>query len=138
VWKIPAGGGQAVQVTTEGGIAAVEAPGGRDLFYVKGNTPGIWRRPVGGGPEVLVVEALQPYDWGNWAVSEGGIYFVRRDAPSAVLVLYRLPSGGEAVMVPLDRLPRHPGLAVSSDGQDLFFTRVDRTEGDILLVEDFE
>lgn len=138
VWKVPAEGGEAVQVTTGGGIAAREDPQGGELLYVKGNAPGIWSMPIGGGPERRIVAALQPYDWGNWFVTEEGLFYVRRDASGPVLVLVHTASGEEEVITPLQRLPRHPAIALSSDGRELFYTRVDRTDGDILLAEEFK
>jgi dipeptidyl aminopeptidase/acylaminoacyl peptidase len=138
IWKVPSRGGAAQQVTSEGGIAPRESPDGQTLFYVKGNAPGIWRTPVAGGPERLVVEALQPYDWGNWAVTDEGIYYVRRDAQGPVLLLHAFASAAEQTIALLEPLPRHPAFALSPGGRDLFYTRVDRVDGDLLLVEDFE
>lgn len=138
IWKVPATGGDALQVTTNGGIAAQEAPGGEELFYVKSNTAGIWSRPLAGGDERLVVEELEPYDWGNWRVAEEGIYFVRRTPSGPVLVLHRFGTGEREVVVALDRLPRHPGLAILPGGKEVFYTRIDRIEGDILLAEGFQ
>ena len=40
VWKAPAGGGEAVQVTKNGGFAAMESADGRSVFYTNSNRSG--------------------------------------------------------------------------------------------------
>ena len=35
VWKIPDGGGDAIQVTRDGGFAALESPDGKFIYYTK-------------------------------------------------------------------------------------------------------
>ncbi len=54
IWKAPAGGGGAVQVTTNGGHFALEDPAGEFLYYVKGvndfETP-LWKVPAARGEE---------------------------------------------------------------------------------------
>ena len=137
-WKIPATGGEAHQVTTEGGFAAFESPDREALFYVKRNAPGIWRRPASGGKEERVTAALEPQDWGNWAVTEQGLYFVRRDEDKAVVVVRDLRSGEEEIVAVVDRLTQRPSLAISPDGRWMLYGRLDRDESDLLLVEDFE
>ncbi|PYT24912.1 MAG: hypothetical protein DMG57_27035 [Acidobacteria bacterium] len=39
VFKIPANGGEAIQVTREGGFAPLESPDGKSLYYVRSNLP---------------------------------------------------------------------------------------------------
>jgi len=54
IWKAPAEGGEAVQVTKQGGFSAFESPDGKFVYYTKDFreggefTPGIWRTPVEG------------------------------------------------------------------------------------------
>ena len=138
VWKTPAsGGGLARQVTRHGGFAAREGPDGRFLYYVKHSTPGIWRQPLGGGDETLVTDQLEPYDWGNWDVTTRGLYFVRRAAPRPLLTFYNPDTGRSLRVAYLDDLPRHPGLAVAPDASWFLYSRVDRSESDIMVVERF-
>ena len=54
---MPSAGGQAVQVTKQGGFEGFESPDGKYFDYAKGrDVPGIWRTPVDGGVETLVVD----------------------------------------------------------------------------------
>ena len=82
VWKIPAGGGPAVQVTRQGGLAAFESADGRWLYYAKDTArpTSIWRVPVDGGEETKVLDGLS-YSF-NFAVTAKGIYLLAlRGAP---------------------------------------------------------
>jgi len=59
VWKAPATGGAAVQITRGGGFHAIESPDGQFLYYAKSpSDPGLWRVPLSGGNEEPVLETL--------------------------------------------------------------------------------
>ena len=76
VWKMPAEGGKAVQVTKGGGFAAFESYDGKTLYYAKGQAaPGLWKVPVEGGEETVVLEQLGAGLWGYWGLTQDGIYF---------------------------------------------------------------
>ena len=139
IWKKPATGGDAVQVTRDGGYLAFESADGDTLYFSKYGARGLWSVPTDGGPEKLILNALAAYDWGNWTVGEAGIYFVKRtrDGPR----LHRFDPSTQA-MTPLrllagPRLSHEPGLTVSPDGQWILYARSDRVESDIVLVEQF-
>ena len=52
IWKMPAEGGPATQVTQKGGFGAFESFDRKWLFYSKWNpSDEIWRIPIAGGPE---------------------------------------------------------------------------------------
>lgn len=139
VWKRSAdASSDPVQVTDDGAFAAQESPDGRTLYTTRRGTTGLWQRPVSGGEPVLVDPALQPADWANWSVTAAGVYTVRRDAGGAALYLRDPVTGGSARVAGLDRFPEHPALAVSADGRRAVATRLDRSNSDLLLVEDFD
>jgi Tol biopolymer transport system component/DNA-binding winged helix-turn-helix (wHTH) protein len=135
IWKVPSDSGLARIVTSDGGLAAFESADGRYLYYVKKNRPGIWRKPVGGEGESWLLNVMEPSDWGNWAVTAHGIYFVRRDAATPQLGYYSFASGRIFRVTALPDIPRHPSLTVAPGGEWFLYTRVDRSESDILLVE---
>lgn len=135
IWKMPADSGAARRVTTEGGFAAFESIDGRYLYYVKKDRPGIWRKRLRGEGESWLLSALDPDDWGNWAVTTHGIYFVYRAAEQPVLAYYSFTSGRIFRLQALPDVPRHPSLAVAPRGAWFLYTQVDRSESDILLVQ---
>ena len=92
IWKIPAAGGNAVQVTGNAGTVAIESHDGRDLYYVSAaDRPGsLWRLPLAGGDPIKLLDGIV---LGNFDVVEGGIYYIDRVSGEAGVHLTDLPSG---------------------------------------------
>jgi Tol biopolymer transport system component len=133
IWRIDGEGDGAVQVTTQGGYAAVESEDGEWLFFTKIDQPGIWRLPLGGGEEELLVQNLDARDWANWTVVGGRIYYLSRlDNGEPRLAATDLASGETTWFAQLDRHAR-AGLSVSPDGTRLFYARTDRRESDVMV-----
>jgi len=138
VWKMPVAGGLALPVTSQGGFAAQESADGRLLYYSKPRSAGIWRAPVEGGVETLVMDL--PQCWGYWALSEEGVYVLDANAKAGPTIQLFPFSTRQPVSVA--RLAGGPacgeaGLAVSPDGRWLLY--VDTVQGsDVVLVEDFK
>jgi Tol biopolymer transport system component len=126
IWKLDLASGQKTRITDQGGISAVESYDGTTLYYSKREFGGLFRRPLSGGPEVRVTDALHLGDWGGYAVSENGIYFLDTDAaPRPTIFYYDLRTGRSNPVLPLDRMPAHsmPVLAASRDGRTLLLTQ---------------
>ena len=66
-----------MQVTKQGGAGPFESPDGKTVYYEKGKgeVPGLWKVPVEGGEETLVLEQLGAADWLSWGLTTEGIYF---------------------------------------------------------------
>ena len=76
VWKMPAGGGEAVRVTRKGGFVALESPDGQWVYYTKSDgTSSLWKVPRDGGEETQVLESV---DGQAFAIVNEGIYFIPR------------------------------------------------------------
>lgn len=137
VWKTPAQGGSAVQVTFGGGFAAFESPDGRDVYYTKSSSPGTWTVPATGGSERLVLN--RPNCWGAWAVSNEGIYVIDTQTKRVPTVELFPHGGGPPVDVAvLSGWPPcgEASLAVSPDGRTVAY--VDAVRGsDVMMVENF-
>jgi len=138
VWKAPADGGQAAQVTRQGGREAFESFDGNFVYYAKGfGIPGIWRVPVAGGEETLVLD--EPV-LGLWALLDKGIYFVNLKAtPHATIDFFNFATGSTMRVAAIEKELQltSPTLAVSPDGRWLLYAEVDNFESDIMLVENF-
>ncbi len=136
VWKVPTEGGPPVQVTTDKGFAAMESPDGATLYFTRYFEPGLWARPVEGGPVRLVTDRLSALDWGNWAATEAGLFWVdRTEAEARVL---RLDPETETLSVAFDasNVPlREVGLTATPDGRTLVVARTERIESDLVLIE---
>jgi Tol biopolymer transport system component len=143
VWKMPADGGEAIQVTKEGGSAAFESIDGKFLYYTKGhNVPGIWRAPVEGGEETLVLNTHKSGYWSAWTVVEEGIYFLtaeQRDRPAIEFFSFAKGAVTEVAALgkPFKPWTNPEGLSVSPDGRWILYTQEDRADMDLMLVENF-
>jgi serine/threonine protein kinase/Tol biopolymer transport system component len=141
VWKAPAEGGEAVQVTRKGGFAAFESSDGKYLYYAKYNgEPGIWRVPVDGGEETQVLDQPGAGWWGYWALVDGGIYYVNTEVLShPTLEFFSFTDGRSKQIAAMEKGGSclSPGLAVSPDQRSILYTQVDQNVSDITLVENF-
>jgi Tol biopolymer transport system component/DNA-binding winged helix-turn-helix (wHTH) protein len=136
VWRMPAQGGQAVQVTRKGGQAAFESPDGKTLYYARGfDVSGLWKVPVEGGEERLVLEQLDVADWGNWGVAKEGIYYYNRRRKAVELLGFATDHVTE-VLKPKAGPGSNLSLAVSPDGRSILWCE-GRATSNIMLVENF-
>jgi Tol biopolymer transport system component/DNA-binding winged helix-turn-helix (wHTH) protein len=142
VWKVPSAGGDAIQVTKRGGLAAFESRDGNFVYYAKGaEMDGVWKVAVDGGEEEEVLKFPQGGLWGYWALVDTGIYFVDTHIrPQPALRFLRFSRNLVEQVVALDRMPvfHEPGMAVSPDGNWILYTQEDHRSGDIMLVENFQ
>ncbi|HEV8130083.1 MAG TPA: winged helix-turn-helix domain-containing protein [Acidobacteriota bacterium] len=146
IWKIPARGGRAIQVTRSGGWRAVESFDSKYVYFMKRpGQAGIWRLPVSGGSEELVLDYEGAGSSACWDVARNGIYFAIRawqlGSEKSVLPTIHFFDFQSRQVTMLARCEKPilniSGLSVSPDERTILFTQVDRFEGDIVLVENF-
>ncbi|HKX32998.1 MAG TPA: hypothetical protein VJ302_35280, partial [Blastocatellia bacterium] len=140
-WKLPAGGGDPVQVTQNGGFEGFESTDGKYLYYAKGRSiPGIWRVPVGGGEETLVLDHHQAGVWRYWTVTDKGIYFATAEVASRPLLEFFNFATKKVTQIatlnkPLARTL--PGLSLSPDGRSILVVQIEQSNLDIIMMENF-
>ncbi|MCI0390079.1 MAG: winged helix-turn-helix domain-containing protein [Acidobacteria bacterium] len=138
IWKVKAEGGEATQVTSNGGFAAAESLDGEWLYFTHRGKAGLWRLPIAGGNEEMALEQLQPLDWLNWTLTRTGIYFIARPAPGvAQLAFFDLNTRRVRSIRPLPKFLYKSGLSVTPDGGTLLYARVEKSEADLILVDNF-
>ena len=141
--SVAAEGGESVRVTRQGGIRAPEAPGGRFLYFSRPDHVGFWRVRVDGGRETLVFAPDKPVHWTNWTLVGDRIYF-RTTEPNPVVPssIFRYDVGTSTLEIVLEEVPGRgdPGLGLTvSPAEDfLLYGNIDRSDGDIMLVEGFD
>ena len=109
---MPASGGEATQVTRDGGSCPFESPDGRWLYYAKRPRFDLWKAPVAGGAETRVLENLS-YCF-NYVPTSRGVYFVKAgladNGPAETAVAYLDTRNGQ------DQAPAfHARLGVRAD-----------------------
>lgn len=139
-WKIPAQGGKEIQLTKHGGGAGIESMDGKCFYYHMAGAPELWKVPVEGGEEALVTRET-PNFMNYWALGNQGLYFLepRVAEHQAILKLFRFETGRSSPVALLDEpfpysLSR---LSLPADGRWLLYDQVDRSESDIMLIENF-
>jgi Tol biopolymer transport system component len=141
IWKMPAAGGPAVQITQKGGFEAVEAPDGKTLYYSKGYTDGLWTVPSTGGEERPVPELAEAGYWRSWTMTADSIYFVAHtgSAPPRPLKFFSFATRRVTQIGTVEKDPLRwvPGLAISPDGRWLLYAQIERDTSNIMLVENF-
>ena len=142
VWKIPADGGETIQVTWDGGFAPLESPDGKFLYHTKGLTnTSLWRTPVEGGQATKVLEGLSNYL--NLAIVHEGIYFVPQHGMASGYSIQFLNLATKQIRrianfeKPLDLDVDVGGLAYSPDGRWILYSQVDQAGAELRLVENF-
>jgi Tol biopolymer transport system component len=148
IWKIPASGGDALPVSKAGSaFAAFESPDGAWLYYNQTmETPSpLWRQPVSGGAPIKVLDGVVR---GAFTVLDGGIYYVDRPSAEGGLLFTDQPSG-ETRLQYFDFQTRRTatvarnlgnvflGLTASKDGRTIFYSRVDSSVDELMLVDNF-
>jgi hypothetical protein len=141
VFKIPANGGEAIQVTQDGGFAPVESPDGKFLYYVKAlQATDLWKVPVEGGQATKVLEGLSTYV--NFALVDDGVYFVpvrERGRGSSLRFLSFATNKVKPVASfekPLD-VGSLGGVSVSPDREWILYTQIEHAGSELMLVENF-
>jgi Tol biopolymer transport system component len=135
LWKMPEAGGDAIQVTRDGGFAPLESPDGKFIYYTKdlfGTS--VWRFPVEGGQPTKVLENLS--DFRNFVLTNNVIYFIpSQDRDSSIQFLdfatnhtKRVASFGK---------PFDAGLTLSPDGGWILYSQVEQVGSELRLVENF-
>lgn len=134
IWRRPwPGDGKPEQVTTEGGLAAIETPDGNALYYVRADRSGLWIRNRGpGGDDALVTPGLAPLDFRNWNVGADSVWFVTRtvDGPPT-LARYLLSEGRIVSTRPVPAVLPDSGVTFAPDGKSVWIAETAKTRVDL-------
>jgi hypothetical protein len=146
IYKVPATGGQARQITFDSGWGGFETPDGSHIYFFKDiGGPGhqgnrsMWSMPSDGGPEKVVLEGVHPF---FLTVHREGVYFLRRDEPRRdqdALFLWRYGPDPPLVIGTLPHRPRRAptGLPVSPDGRYFLTMHQDVIGVDLMMIDNF-
>jgi dipeptidyl aminopeptidase/acylaminoacyl peptidase len=131
IWKMPMNGGAPVQVTKNGGVFAAESVDGRFIYFSKFEAPGIWKMPIDGEEESLLLADQGGRMWWNWALTRNGIYFLDDE-----LKFFDFATGKRTSVYASEK-PLIMGLAVSPDGKSILYPQIEVAESSIMLLKNF-
>lgn len=136
LFKVRVEGGEPIQVTAHGGFIGFESTDSGALYYVKDNDYGIWRMPLPSGQEKRIVPVN--VDWGRWALTSKGIYFVDTSEVKPTITLFNFADRKIYRIKTITKSMYHgvPAFDVAPDDRTILFLQVEMNS-DIMLVENF-
>ena len=141
IYKMPAAGGAAKQLTFHGGFEGFESPDGSLFYYIKGRGEyGIYAVPANGGEEKLVPELSRAGYWRSWnLVTEGICFIAKEEAPQQTIRFFSFATRRITPLVTVngEALYWLSGLALSPDGKRLLFAQPEPRKDEIMLMENF-
>lgn len=136
IWKVSIHGGQPQPVTTDDGIVPQESSDGKWLYYTRGNESGLWRVPVSGGAETMVLPQPAAGYWGYWQVTPQGIFYLDTSHTPTAIRIFDPASGQTRSYAELRQTPPlYQGISVTKDGKALLITGKRNAERHITLVQ---
>ena len=135
IWKVPASGGEAVQVTLDGGFGAVEDTSGAYLYYSgdPGPSTTLWRIATAGGTPRRILDNVSS----GFAVTKRGLYYVDYSEGQARLRFFDVAAERSTTVA--SNLGELEGtiLTVSPDGRKILYSRHDNFVADLAMIENF-
>lgn len=140
IWKIASdGSGTAQQVTTGGGIEALESEDAKWLYFVHFAQPGLWRSPLAGGPERKVFDGPPSDHLNYWTVGRGYVYSLFEQGGHFTLQRIEPETGRVQFVHTLKHDPTlFAGLTLTPDGKRILFTVQEQVSSGLTLVEHFD
>lgn len=137
IWRVPVGGGTAVQVTHNGGHVAFESTDGKTLYYTlsDGGAEGLHAKRLPDGEEKQVLE--EGVAFRNFAVVSDGVYYLHQLGRSRSEIRFHKFGGGQTGMVGEIEGPIGFGLTVSPDRKTFLFTKFSDAAADLMLIANF-
>jgi Tol biopolymer transport system component len=134
IWKVPARGGAAVQINAQVGGTVAEAPDGRTLYHMTGNSSALWMKPPDGAAEVKVIDSVTLR---AFAIADEGIYYMGADPGSRWSIHFlNLSTHADTRIAELTKPPML-GMSLSPDRRTLLYTQIDGEGSDLMLIENF-
>ncbi len=140
VWRAPADGGSAQQITTTGGGGPFESWDGRTIYFSRPGTDGltVLAMPVAGGPERRLDVTVTFW---NYVPGEHGLYYTSaaagRKRPFTYDIRLLDDTGTTHVLTTVSLASMSPGLSVLADGKTVLIAGVAEIGQDLVRIENF-
>jgi Tol biopolymer transport system component len=138
-FRMPAEGGEAMQITRNGAFRPEESPDEKLLYYIKRGKNGLWSVPISGGEERQVLDSITGM---NWTVVSKGIYYIVTAIASGArnpVRFYSFKTGksNQVGTVEGTLSVDYSGISVSPDGRRLLYSYIADLSSDIMMVDHF-
>ncbi len=136
IWKVPSEGGDAIQITRQGGIYAVETLNGKSIYYTSTDPSAVIRTAsANGGEETEVIRDVTGYS--TIAMANDGLYYLSSlTSTGAQLDFYTFATRNSRPLATIDK-PIHRFLTSPPDGRFVLYTQVDQRDSDLMLIDPF-
>ncbi len=135
IWRIPNEGGQAQQITHNGGYQAIESRDGKTLYIPYQNT--VFARQLADGSEQRLLDsAIEKLV----CPVENGIYYIGSTGPDAgrrPLKFYDFATRSSRLLTYLEGTFQSWGLTVSPDHKTILYSGVVHLVNDLMMIENF-
>jgi len=119
-------------------MVAKESGDGKWTYYTEDGTPGLWRRPIQGGPEQKIFDGPSLGNQDYWTVFGNDLYVLSSESGSRNIVHVDPETGQARIVYTLKHDPApFAGLTVSPSGKELLFAELLEARSNITLVEHF-
>jgi len=135
IWKVPAAGGKALQVTKTGGAFQKEAIEGGAIYYLKeaGEVSSLWKCAEDGTQDHKVLGSIR-----DFSPAKSGIYFLPDKCSLALpLRFFDFHTQQTTTLLFMDGTRVDHRMSVSPDERWMLFGQQDGTLGDLMLVKNF-
>jgi len=137
IWKADADGTNARQIVRRGGGNPRESVDGKYIYYQ--NRRALWRAPSDGGEGEEVFVPEHDLGWGGGLQPTAkGIFYLEfaRGGRSVMIAFYDFATAKSQPVVRFKNT-RFDGFSISPDGRTVLFSKVDRNETNLQMVENF-
>ena len=112
---------------------------GKQLFYGKYGTHGLWSVPISGGQERKLLDSITE---NNWTVALQGIYYidfgVQPGAPKLLkFYSFQTEKTNQVGLLEPTVSGDYSGISVSSDGHWLLYSYIADVSSDLMMVDHF-
>jgi Tol biopolymer transport system component len=141
IWKASADGGNPQQISnTDGAAQPVESADGKYVYFRDGRA--FRRIPVGGGEEEQAIVPEHDLMWSTTLQpAKGGMYYIEfeRSAGEPVVSFFDFAGKKSTVVFHLTHGGRREGatFSVSPDGKYMLYARVDQSQTNFVVLENF-
>jgi Tol biopolymer transport system component len=137
IWRMPAGGGEAVPMTEDGGEFARASQDGRALYFTRGEygSLGLWKKDLESGVETHL-EAPPIYDWG-FCIANSRLYFTAPLSEGNYPIIGLDLQSGKAEVAGRIGFSPFAKFSVSQDGNRVVYSLQEKVNSDLMLVENF-